>query len=127
MRVIRTEAAPAPVAGAPYSQATLVGGLLFVSGQIPIDPATVELVPGDIAAQTHRAMANLLAVVEAAGGRRENIARCTIYVTDLGDFGVVNAAYAEALGDHRPARATVEVSGLPLGAGVEIDAIAHLG
>ena len=129
MKLIHTDGAPAPVQGAPYSQAVVTRGgrLLFISGQIPIDPATGELVPGDATAQTKQAMRNVLAVLSAAGGAPSDIARCTIYLTDLADFPAVNAAYGAALEGHRPARATVEVSGLPLGARVEIDAIADLG
>jgi 2-iminobutanoate/2-iminopropanoate deaminase len=126
MRSVRTDDAPAPVQGAPYSQGALVdpGRLLFVSGQIPINPDSGELVAGDITVQTRQAMANLLAVVVAGGGAGEDIVKTTIYLTDLGDFPAMNAAYAEALGGHAPARATVGVAALPLGARVEIEAVA---
>ena len=129
MKFVQTADAPAPVEGAPYSQAIQTGGgaLLFISGQVPIDPATGALVSDDITEQTRQAMRNIFAILAAAGGSPENIARCTIYLTDLGDFAVVNAAYGDALEGHRPARATVEVSALPLRAKVEIDAIATLG
>ncbi len=128
MKVIQTDAAPAPVQGAPYSQALMSkGGLLFISGQVPIDPANGQIVSEDIAEQTEQSMRNIFAILAAADGKPEDIARCTIYLTDLGDFPVVNAAYGAALDGHRPARATVEVTALPLGAKVEIDAIADLG
>jgi len=128
MKVIQTDGAPAPVDGAPYSQAlqTRGGSLLFISGQVPIDAATGQIVSDDITAQTEQVMRNLFAILAAAGGSPAHIARCTIYLTDLGDFGAVNAAYGAALDGHRPARATVEVCALPLGAKVEIDAIADL-
>lgn len=129
MRIVHTDEAPAPVQGAPYSQAiqTPGGQLLFVSGQVPVDPASGEIVSDDITAQVEQAMRNIFAILDAAGGKPSDIARCTIYLTDLGDFPAVNAAYGAALAGHRPARATVEVSALPLGAKVEIDAIADLG
>lgn len=114
----------APAAIGPYSQAIQAGPLTFVSGQIPLDPATGELVgAGDVAAQTRQVMQNLLAIVEAAGHRPQEIVRCTIFLKNLSDFQVVNGAYAEALGGHRPARATVEVARLPRDVLVEIDAI----
>lgn len=117
----------APAAIGPYSQAVQVadpGAITFLSGQIPLDPATGELVGGDdVVAQTRRVMANLLGVVAASGHRPDDIVRCTIFLKDLNDFAAVNAAYAEALGGHRPARATVEVSRLPRDVRVEIDAI----
>lgn len=128
MRIIRTDAAPAPVAGAPYAQGLRASGeLLFISGQLGIDPATGALVAGDVGAQTARAMENLLAILEAGGGRVSDLARTTIYLTDLTAFGSVNEVYARALGGHTPARATVGVAALPLGAQVEIDAVAVLG
>jgi 2-iminobutanoate/2-iminopropanoate deaminase len=120
--VISTEAAPAAIG--PYSQALSVGGMTFVSGQIPLDPATGALVgEGDIIRQTQQVMANLLAIVHAAGHAVTDIVKCTIYLKSLGDFQAVNGVYAEALGGHRPARATVEVSRLPRDVLVEIDAI----
>jgi 2-iminobutanoate/2-iminopropanoate deaminase len=119
--IISTSAAPRAIG--PYSQAIRAGSMSFLSGQIAIDPATGELVAGDAAAQTTRVMTNLLAVVKAAGHEVSDICRCTIFLKSMDDFAAVNAAYAEALGDHRPARATVEVSRLPKDALVEIDAI----
>ncbi|MCC6625196.1 MAG: RidA family protein [Deltaproteobacteria bacterium] len=120
-RVISTPGAPRAIG--PYSQALSAGGLTFVSGQIPLDPETGELVgAGDVVAQTRRVMQSLLAIVEAAGHARHEIVRCTIFLKNLDDFQAVNGAYAEALGDHRPARATVEVARLPRDVLVEIDA-----
>ncbi len=126
MRVIRTDQAPAPVAGAPYSQAIEAGRgrLLFVSGQVPVDPATGTLVDGDIAAQSRRVLANVRAVLEAGGGGLQDVVKTTVYMTDLAEFGTMNEVYAEAFAGHAPARATVQVAALPLGARVEIDAIA---
>lgn len=113
----------APQAIGPYSQAIRAGGMTFVSGQIAIDPATGNIIEGDVAAQTRRVMQSLLAIVKAAGHAPNDICKCTIFLKSLADFQVVNAIYAEALGDHRPARATVEVSRLPRDVLVEIDAV----
>lgn len=127
MRLIRTESAPAPVAGAPYSQAVAAvpGELVFVSGQVPVDPATGALVEGDVAVQTRLVLAHVAAILAEAGGSLADVARTTVYLRDLaGDFPAMNAAYAEAFGAHAPARATVGVAALPLGARVEIDAVA---
>jgi 2-iminobutanoate/2-iminopropanoate deaminase len=101
--------------------------VVWVSGQIPLDPATGQMVEGDIAAQTRQVMRNLQAVLEAAGSGLDRVLRATIYLTDLGDFDSVNGAYAEFLGDAPPARACVEVSRLPKGARIEIDAVAEAG
>jgi 2-iminobutanoate/2-iminopropanoate deaminase len=120
---LRTGAAPAPVG--PYSQAVEHAGLLFLSGQIPLDPATGRLVPGDIEAQTRRVLANLRAVLEAGGASLAHVVRTSIYLIDLADFPRVNAVYAEHFtAEPRPARSTVQVAALPLGAAIEIDAIA---
>jgi 2-iminobutanoate/2-iminopropanoate deaminase len=116
----------APKAIGPYSQAVRSGDLLFLSGQIPLDPATGSLVEGDIAAQTRRVLDNLGRVLEAAGASFRDVVKTTIYLTDLGDFQAVNEVYAEYAGEVPPARATVQVSALPKGARVEIDAVAHL-
>lgn len=121
--VISTDAAPAAIG--PYSQAIKASGMTFCSGQIPIDPATGEIVgEGDVAAQAGQVMRNLLAVVGAAGHPPTDIVRTTIFLRSMADFGVVNQVYADALGGHRPARATVEVARLPKDVLVEIDAIA---
>jgi 2-iminobutanoate/2-iminopropanoate deaminase len=115
----------APRAIGPYSQAIDAGDYVFLSGQVPIDPATGELVPGDIAAQTERVLDNLAAVLEAAGCSFADVVKTTIYLADLGDFQTVNATYGRRFVADPPARATVQVSALPKGARVEIDAIAR--
>lgn len=121
---VRTEAAPAPVG--PYSQAIRWGELVFVSGQIPLDPARGELVTGEIEDETRQVLANLAAVLEAAGSGLDRVLRAGIYLTDLTLFPRVNAVYAEAFAhEPAPARATVGVAALPLGARIEIDAIAR--
>ena len=123
MKAATTSEAPAPVG--PYSQAIVHQGLVYASGQIPLDPRTGELVAGEIEAQTERVIENLAAVLAAAGSGLDAVLRTTIYVTDLSLFARVNAVYARHFsGEPAPARATVEVSALPLGAGIEIDAIA---
>ena len=124
--IIRTEKAPAPFRGAPYSQAIRFGDLVFVSGQVAIDPATNEVVKGGIAEQTERVMENIAAVLEAAGSGLANLVKTTIYLARFDDFGTMNEVYARYVGDEPPARATVEISSLPAGALLEIDAIAHV-
>jgi 2-iminobutanoate/2-iminopropanoate deaminase len=114
----------APGAIGPYSQAVRAGGMLFLSGQIPLDPVTGQIVTGDIAAQTQRVMENLRQVLAAAGCGFEDVVRTTIYLVDLTHFAIVNEVYGRAFGAPYPARATVQVSALPRGAQVEIDAIA---
>jgi 2-iminobutanoate/2-iminopropanoate deaminase len=123
-KTIRTDAAPGAIG--PYSQAVAVDGWLWVSGQIPTDPNSGELVSGDIAAATRRVLENLKAVIEAAGGTLAQVVRVTIYLTDLGHFQTVNAVYGEYFIESPPARACVEVSGLPKGAEVEMDAVVRL-
>ena len=113
----------APAAIGPYSQATRAGNLVFFSGQIPLDPATGELVGGDIATQVRRAFDNLKAVCEAAGGTMDDIARVGLYLTDLSQFAAVNAVMGEYFAQPYPARSTIEVPGLPKGAAFEVDAI----
>jgi 2-iminobutanoate/2-iminopropanoate deaminase len=124
MKTIATEDAPAAIG--PYSQAVKSGQLLFLSGQIPLDPKTGAMVPGGIVEQTERVLDNLAAVLAAGGATFANVVRTTIYLTDLGDFAKVNEAYGKRFGDNPPARATVQVAALPRGAAVEIDAIASL-
>jgi 2-iminobutanoate/2-iminopropanoate deaminase len=120
---IRSSGAPAPVG--PYSQAVAVGELVFASGQIPLDPATGELIGGGIEAQTERVLENLAAVLEAAGSSLARVVRTTVYLTDLALFARMNEVYARRFtGSPLPARATVQVSALPRGAAVEIDAVA---
>ena len=118
---ISTEQAPAAIG--PYSQAVRRGSFVFLSGQIPLDPATGQLVEGDISAQARRVFDNLRAVCAAAGGSFDDVVRVGIYLTDLGDFAAVNAVMAENFQAPFPARSTIEVSGLPRGARVEVDAI----
>ena len=118
---VRTADAPAAIG--PYSQATRCGNTVFVSGQIPLDPATGELVAGDIAAQARRAFDNLRAVCQAGGGSMDDVARVGLYLTDLSQFAVVNAVMAEYFTEPYPARSTIEVSALPKGAQFEVDAV----
>src|SRR5690606_1598798 len=117
----------APAAIGPYSQATRAGNTVYFSGQVPIDPATGNLVDGDIAAQARRAFDNLKAVCEAAGGSFDDIVRVGLYLTDLSQFSQVNAVMAEYFSEPYPARSTIEVSALPRGAAFEVDAIMVLG
>lgn len=119
---IATDLAPQAVGA--YSQAVRAGGFLFLSGQIPLDPGTGQLVAGDVAAQTRRVMDNLRGVLQGAGSSLEQVVKVTIYLVDMDDFAVVNQTYAEYFPDVKPARATVAVQALPRGAAVEIDMIA---
>ena len=123
MKAISTPQAPAAIG--PYSQAIRSGDFVFLSGQVPIDPATGELVVGDIALQTERVLDNHAAVLGAAGCTFADVVKTTIYLVDLGDFQAVNQTYAKRFAAAPPARATVQVSALPKGARVEIDAIAR--
>ena len=118
--------AKAPAAVGPYSQAARHGDLVFLSGQIGLDPGSGELVTGGIEAQAHQVFRNLAAVCEAAGGGLDNLVKVNIYVTDLGNFATVNAVMAEHFSKPYPARATVEVSALPLGAEVEVEGVLGL-
>jgi 2-iminobutanoate/2-iminopropanoate deaminase len=116
----------APKAIGPYSQGIKAGSLLFLSGQIPLDPATGAMIEGDIAAQTHRVFANLAAVLVAAGASFDNVVRTTVYLADMNDFGIVNEIYGTYFSSPAPARATVQAARLPKDALVEIDLIASL-
>lgn len=116
----------APEAIGPYSQAIKTGSLVFLSGQIPLDPESMEIVSSDVGEQTHQVFKNLIAVAEAAGGGLANAVKLTIYVTDLGDFATVNEIMAGYFSEPYPARATIQVSALPKGAAVEIDAVLSL-
>jgi 2-iminobutanoate/2-iminopropanoate deaminase len=116
----------APKAIGPYSQAIRAGSLLFVSGQIPLDPATGTMVEGDIAAQTHRVFANLQAILEAAGASFDHVVRTTVYLADMNDFATVNEVYGTYFAAPAPARATVQAARLPKDARVEIDVVASL-
>lgn len=116
----------APQAIGPYSQAMKVGNFLFMSGQIPLDPATMKLVEGDVRVQTERVLKNMAAVLEAAGSRFENVVKTTVFLKDMNDFKTFNEVYAKAFNPEMnpPARSTVQVAALPLGSLVEIEAIA---
>ena len=126
-KAITTSAAPAPVG--PYNQAVLAGGWLYCSGQIPLDPATGEMVGGgDVAAETRQVLKNLMAVLKEAGASPEQVVRTTVFLADLGDFQTVNELYSDVFGNGvSPARACVQVAALPKGARVEIDCVAWLG
>ncbi len=124
-KVISTSNAPAAIG--PYSQAIEAGGFVFLSGQIPLDPATGQMVDGDVAAQTERVMQNLEAVLAAAGCSFADVVRTGIFLTDLSDFAKVNEVYARRFPENPPARATVQVAALPRGAKVEIDLVALKG
>jgi 2-iminobutanoate/2-iminopropanoate deaminase len=120
--IISTENAPGAIG--PYSQAVKLGDLLFTAGQIPLDPATGQIVEGDIKAQTERVMENVVAILEAAGSSIDNVVKTTCFLTDLGDFAAFNEVYARFMGSNRPARSTVQVAALPAGAKVEVETIA---
>ncbi|KRA40036.1 RidA family protein [Pseudoxanthomonas sp. Root630] len=120
-QIIHTDRAPAAIG--PYSQAVRAGGTVYFSGQIPLDPATGNLVDGDIATQARRAFDNLKAVAEAADGSLDRIVRLGLYLTDLSQFAAVNAVMQEYFAAPYPARSTIEVSGLPKGAAFEVDAV----
>jgi len=124
MRTIAVDGAPKAIG--PYSQAVAAGGFLFTAGQIPLDPATMKLVEGDIAAATHRVIDNLVAVLAGAGCQLTDIVKTTVFLADLADFAGMNEVYARRFGDHRPARSTIQVAKLPAGARVEIEAVAKL-
>src|SRR5205814_7045680 len=123
--VVRTEAAPAPFQGAPYSQAVKAVGLVFVSGQLGLRPGETEF-RGGITEQTEQVFSNLRAILEEAGSGLDRLVKTTVYLADLGDFAAMNEVYASHVGEQPPARATIEVSALPSGAKVEIEAIALL-
>jgi reactive intermediate/imine deaminase len=123
-QAIQSDNAPAPIG--PYSQAVKVGDTMYLSGQVPLDPATGELIDSDIDAMARRIFDNLAAVMAAAGGSLADIVKLTIYLVDLNDFAKVNAVMAEYFQEPYPSRATVAIAGLPKGAPVEVEAIAHL-
>lgn len=124
LETVTTDKAPAAIG--PYSQAVKAGNLLFCSGQIPLDPATGELISGDIATQAERVMNNIAAVLSEAGTTFENVIKTTIYLTDIADFALVNEVYGQRFKSHKPARSTVAVKSLPKGALIEIEVIAAL-
>jgi len=123
-QIIRTESAPAPFQGAPYNQAIVAGGFVFVAGQLGLDPATGQIVEGAVTEQTERVMANLRAILEAAGSSLDAVVKTTVFLQNLDDFAAMNEVYARHIGERPPARSTVEVGRLPSGALVEIEAIA---
>ena len=124
LRPIQTKQAPAAIG--PYSQGIVAGDLLFTAGQIPLDPATGQMVDGDIEVQTERVLRNLTAVLESAGVGWNEVVKTTVYMRDLAEFPRMNEVYGRMLGSATPARSTVQVEGLPRGALIEIDAIARL-
>ena len=124
-QIVRTEEAPAPFQGAPYSQAVVHGDLVFVAGQIGVDPQTDQVVEGGIEAQTEQAMRNVGAILEAAGSSLANVLKASIFLVDFPDFPAMNEVYARHVGPGFPARATVQIAGLPSGARVEIEVVAH--
>lgn len=124
--VVRTEAAPAPFQGAPYSQAIKAGDLVFVSGQLALRPGSSDLAGGTIQEQTEQVFANLRAILEEAGSGLDRLVKTTVFLANLSDFAGMNEVYAQHVGDRPPARSTVEVAALPSGALVEIEAVALL-
>jgi 2-iminobutanoate/2-iminopropanoate deaminase len=124
-QAVRTEQAPAPFQGAPYSQGIVAGDLVFVSGQLGIEPAGGHVVEGGIVEQTEQTMKNLAAVLEEAGSSLENAVMVSIFLVDLSDFQAMNEVYARHLSEPYPARATVQIAALPSGARVEIAVVAH--
>jgi 2-iminobutanoate/2-iminopropanoate deaminase len=125
MRIVATDGAPKAIG--PYSQATIANGFVFTAGQIAFNPATMEVVVGGIREQTEQVMANLSAVLEAAGSGLNRVVRTTVFLIDMSDFIAMNEVYAKAFGDHKPARSTVAVAALPRGVRVEIDVVAEVG
>ncbi len=124
MQFISTDGAPKAIG--PYSQAVKLGGMLFTSGQIPLDPATGKLVEGDFETMARRVFANLEAVLTAGGGSFSNVVKTTVFLKNLSDFPALNAVYSEYFGDHKPARSTVAVAQLPLDSPLEIELIASI-
>ena len=124
LKAVRTDKAPGAIG--PYSQGIIASGFLFTAGQIALDPATGQVVEGDVKAQTEQVLANLGEVLAAAGCSWRHVVKTTVFLNDMNDFPVVNETYARLLGDAKPARSTVQVAGLPRGVLVEIDAIAEL-
>ena len=122
--VVRTERAPAPFQGAPYSQAIRANGFVFVSGQLALEPDHAEIVGDSIEEQTEKIFDNLQAILEEAGSGLDRVVKTTVFLLDLGDFAGMNEVYARRVGQPPPARATVEISNLPSGARVEIEAVA---
>lgn len=127
MSVRRISTDQAPKAIGPYSQGVVANGLLFTAGQVGIDPQTGQMVEGDFAKQTERVLANLTAVLKAAGATWSDVVKTTVYLHDMADFATFNEMYGRTLGEARPARTTIQAAGLPRGALVEIDAVVRVG
>ena len=125
LRTVHTDRAPAAIG--PYSQGVVAGGFLFTAGQIALDPATGQIIQGDVVAQTERVMQNLTAVLREAGTSWDRVVKTTIFLQDMADFAKVNEVYGRVIGSARPARSTVQVAGLPRGVLVEIDAVVAVG
>jgi 2-iminobutanoate/2-iminopropanoate deaminase len=123
-QIKRVETANAPAAIGPYSQGIIANGFVYTAGQIPLDPATGELVQGDIAAQTKRVMESLKAILEQAGASLQTVVKTTVFLKSMDDFAAMNTVYAEYFGDHKPARSTVQAAKLPRDVNVEIEAVA---
>ncbi|MCH2539478.1 MAG: RidA family protein [Anaerolineales bacterium] len=121
-KIISTDKAPAAIG--PYSQATVAGNLVFTAGQIPLDPTTGELVTGGIEEQTHQVLQNIRSLLQVAGSNMESVTKTTVFMTNLDDFNGMNEVYAKYLANKPPARTTVQVSGLPMGANIEIECVA---
>jgi len=124
MKLVHTDNAPEAIG--PYSQAVAVDGWLYTAGQVGLDPASGEMAGSDFGTQARRVFANLRAVLDNAGCEPRNVAKATVFIVDFADFPELNALYGEFMGDHRPARSTVQVAGLPMGALVEIDLVARI-
>ena len=125
LKTVETKNAPAAIG--PYSQAQIAGNLVFTAGQIPLDPASMELISGGIAEQTERVMLNLAGILEAAGASLGSVVKTTVFLRDMNDFSAMNEVYGRHFGDHRPARSTVQAARLPRDVAVEIEAIAVVG
>ena len=121
LKIVQTDQAPTAIG--PYSQGVVANGFLFTAGQIALDPATGQITPGDVRAQTERVMTNLAAVLATVGATWKDVVKTTVFLHDMNDFPIVNEVYGKTLADARPARSTVQVSALPRGVLVEIDAI----
>jgi 2-iminobutanoate/2-iminopropanoate deaminase len=121
LQTVHTEHAPAAIG--PYSQGVIANGFLFTAGQIALDPVSAQVIVGDVVAQTEQVFANLAAILDAAGASWTDVVKATVFLMDMKDFPHVNEVYARAMGDSRPARSTVQVSGLPRGVLVEIDLV----
>ena len=124
LRKVHTEQAPAAIG--PYSQGIVVNGLVFTAGQVPFDPASMQIVEGDIAAQTEQVMKNLQAILREAGADLSSVVKTTVFLRDMNDFTAMNEVYGRWFGDHKPARTTVQVARLPRDVAVEIEAVALL-